>query len=228
MTSFDIRFPQAEVSSDATVEDGVTIGAGTVVESHCSIYNGAEIGKRCTIRSGARIGTLPIDFRVSSKGIERSTNSQPVIIGDNCDIGHNSVIQNGVERNTTIGEKTLVNNLCNIGHDVQIGPKSTVGLSASISGHTTIGTRAEISPGVTILNRVTLGADVTVGIGSLVLHDFGDGSSIAGRPAVTLSQYKKERKLLKEAIFGEYTPSKISTSRNKYTKLLKRIIRRFI
>ena len=228
MTRFDNRFPQAEVSCDAVVEDGVTIGAGTVVEPHCSIYSGVKIGELCTIRSGARVGTLPVDFRVSSNGIERSTNSRPVIIGDKCDIGHNAVIQNGVERNTTVGEKTLINNLCNIGHDVQIGPKSTVGLSASISGHTTIGAHAEISPGVTILNRVTLGHDVTVGIGSLVLHDFGDGSSIAGRPAVSLSQYKKERKLLKEAIFGEYTPSKISTSRNRYTKLLKRLVRRFI
>ncbi len=222
------RFPNARISPSALIEDDVEIGDGAIVEAHCSIHNGARIGARCHVRSGSRLGTEPFDFRITASGINRRKTSHPLIVGEGCEIGHNVVIQNGVERSTVIGANCMINNLCNIGHDIHIGDGSIVGLSTSISGYTTIGEGAEISPGVTISNRITLGKHVTVGIGSLVLHDFADDATVLGRPAVVIEAYKEERRRLKEALFGDYQPSKISSSRNRWQKLLKRLIRRFV
>lgn len=228
MNNYDKRFPHARVSVDAHIEIGVQIGKDSIIEEHCSIINDTTIGKNCHIRSGTRIGAKPFDFRITKDGVKRSDQYCPVIIEDGCEIGHNVVIQTGIERNTIIRRNSLINNLCNIGHDIYIGEETVVGLTSSISGYTTIGDRVAISPGVTILNRVTIGDDVTIGIGSLVLHDCAKSDSVLGRPAVTIDQYKYERKALKTVIFGEYKPSKISTNKNMLKKVLKRIVRRFI
>ena len=206
--------------------DDVKIGDGSTVDPFVVLKNGTEIGRKCHIRSGARIGAEAFDFRVGDKGIERNQRFQSVIVEDGCDIGHNVVIQVGVEKNTRIGRFTLINNLSNIGHDITIGERCSVGLSCSMSGHSELGDGTELSPGVTIINRAKLGREVTVGIGSLVLHDVTDGDTILGRPAVNIDRYKHERGVLRK-LYGGYKPSRIVTNRRRLSKVLKRFLRRF-
>ena len=48
-----------------------------------------------------------------------------------------------------------------------------------------------------LVSKVTGTSKQGIGIGSLVLHDIPDDTSVVGRPAVELNKYKQERKALK-------------------------------
>lgn len=177
-----------QIGDNVTIEDFVVLKSGTIIGNDCYIHAGAKIGAptfNLTLENGTRKRTIQMGVTVIEHGV---------------DIGYNTVIQRGVERNTIIGENTFINNLCNIGHDVQINSGCTIGLGVRMSGYTEIGANTIISPGVTILNRVKIGQNSFVGIGSLVLHDISDSTTVTGRPAVELGLYKAERRALKEIL----------------------------
>ncbi|MDR1978101.1 MAG: NeuD/PglB/VioB family sugar acetyltransferase [Synergistaceae bacterium] len=70
-----------------------------------------------------------------------------------------------------------------IGHDSVLGDFGSVMPHVDISGNVTIGTRALIGAGAKILQGLSIGADVTVGIGSVVLKDVPDRCTVMGYPA---------------------------------------------
>jgi UDP-3-O-[3-hydroxymyristoyl] glucosamine N-acyltransferase LpxD len=209
-----------------TIEKGCQIGNNVIVEDFVVLKSDTIIGDDCCIHAGAKIGTAPFSFE-EKKGIrKRKHHTGITVIMQGVDIGFNTVIQRGVEGNTVIGAFTFINNLCNIGHDVQIGDGCTIGMGASMSGYTEIGSQTYISPGVTILNRVKIGNNSMVGIGSLVLHSIGDDTTVTGRPAVDLGIYKAERKALKRLLNVSQKTSPIATKKGMWARRLKKKINR--
>lgn len=207
------------------IEEDCEIGNNVTIEDFVVLKKGTIIGDYCTIHSGAKIGTPTFNLKLKKGRRLRSIQKGVTVLEDGVDIGYNTVIQRGVERNTVIGENTFINNLCNIGHDVQIGMNCTIGLGVRMSGHSEMGQKTSISPGVTILNRVKIGQNVFVGIGSLVLHDINDHTRVVGRPAVQLDIYKSERKALKELLNINLRTHSIATNKGKWSRRFRRAVR---
>lgn len=210
------------------VEEGCEIGNNVTIEDFVVLKSGTVIGDDVYIHAGAKIGTPTFDFKpnftVKKGRRKRSEQSGVTVLENGVDIGYNTVIQRGVERNTVIGENTFINNLCNIGHDVKIGKGCSIGLGVSMSGHTEIGPDTRISPGVTILNRVTIGRSAFVGIGSLVLHDISDHTRVVGRPAIQIDEYKSERKAIKEILNLNLRTPPIATRKKRWSRRIRKAI----
>ena len=206
------------------IEKDCEIGNNVTIEDFVVLKNGTIVGDDCTIHAGAKIGT-PTFTLTSEKGKRKRIGPKGVaILEKGVDIGYNTDIQRGLERNTVIGENTFINNLCNIGHDVQIGRDCTIGLGTRMSGFTEIGEKTSIAPGVTILNRVKIGRNVFVGIGSLVLHDISDHTKVVGRPAVELNIYKHEKNALKKLLNLKGNTSPIATRKGRWSRRIRRVI----
>lgn len=205
------------------IEEDCQLGDNVTIEEFVVLKTGTIIGHNCHIHAGAKIGAPAFDFKSSTGPRKRTHQKGLIIIGNNVDIGFNTVIQRGVEGNTIIGENTYINNLCNIGHDVQIGKGCTIGLGTRMSGYTEIGEAARIAPGVTIMNRVKIGRDAFVGIGSLVLHDVGNGAKVTGRPAIELAKHKAERKALKKVLGLDPNTQAIATKKRLWQRIVKQI-----
>jgi len=156
----------------------------------------------CEIDASARIGTPPF-----SMGQNRSTKIRTrreakggVHIKHGVKIGAHVSIQCGVERPTSIGSDTYLNDGVRIGHDVRVGQRCTIGLNSTVSGYSEIGDDVNIAPGCTISNRVKIGDGAMVRIGSLVLDNVPPRSDYAGRPAIKFDEFKRRRAKLKESI----------------------------
>ena len=52
----DTRFPGVRIHESSYVDDGVTIGEGTVIWHFCHVLSEVSIGKRCSIGQNAVIG----------------------------------------------------------------------------------------------------------------------------------------------------------------------------
>ena len=78
----------------------------------------ALIGDRVIIHAGVRIGQDGFGFAMGPQGHLKVPQIGRVIIQDDVEIGANTTIDRGANRDTVIGEGTKIDNLVQIGHNV--------------------------------------------------------------------------------------------------------------
>ena len=95
-----------------------------------------------------------------------------------------------------VGDYSIVNLSCTIGHDIEIGKYTTISPGVNISGRVTIGDECFIGTGVSIIEKVTIGNQSYIGAGSVVVKDIPPNVLAWGAPAkpvrkLDLSEWKK-------------------------------------
>lgn len=175
---------KANIDDSASIEADVMIGEDAQIGPGVIIHRGCIIGPRTKIRAGAVIGEEGI---ATYKGVDGSLNSQPhigtVAIGSDCEIGANVVICRAMLGRTLIGNDTIIGNLCNIGHGVQIDERVWMSVGCFVGGHATIGALATIGMGAVIRDNISIGARASLGMGSIVVKSVEGGQSVFGNPA---------------------------------------------
>ncbi|MDE2239968.1 MAG: UDP-3-O-(3-hydroxymyristoyl)glucosamine N-acyltransferase, partial [Rhodospirillales bacterium] len=148
--------PNAEIGPGAVIGAGAQIGAGSSIGPLAYVAPGVVVGKNCRIHAqvtlshailgdrvviypGARIGQDGFGFAISKTGFTPVPQLGRVLIGDGAEIGANSTIDRGSAQDTVIGPGVHIDNLVQIGHNVNIGAHSVVVAQAGISGSTQIG-----------------------------------------------------------------------------------------
>lgn len=106
--------------------------------------------------------------------------------GNTIGAGVNLMTGTVITSDISIGEGTLVNLNCTIGHDTIIGNYVEISPGVSISGNCIIGDYCSIGTGAVILPKVKLGKNVVVGAGSVVTKNIDENSLAVGVPAVVI------------------------------------------
>jgi acetyltransferase EpsM len=78
-----------------------------------------------------------------------------------------------------------------VGHDSVLGPFCSVMPDVNISGGVTIKARAFIGVGAKILQGLSVGSDAVAGIGSIVVSNVRDGTTVMGNPAKVIREAKQ-------------------------------------
>jgi len=136
-------------------------------------------------------------YRNQDGHLVKKPSSYGKTIGNNVEIGQNTVIDDGSYRDTTVGDGTKIDNLCHIGHNTIIGRHCLIVAGCVLGGSSTLGDFSYIGMNSSIKDHVNIGKHCIVGAGSVVTKDVPDYDIIAGCPAksildkVTLT--KKER-----------------------------------
>jgi len=189
------------ISSHAYIGKNAKIGKDVDIHPGVVIYDNTIIGDRVTVRANAVLGAEGLDYGKNTKGeLKRIPHMSNLIIEDDVDIGSNTTVQKGMLRPTIVGKGTKIGPNCNIGHEVRIGKHCIITGMTMIAGATEIGDYTFIAPHSTIKNSIRIGNNVFVGIGSLVIHDVPDGTTVVGRPAIEIEKYREQRKRLKELL----------------------------
>jgi UDP-3-O-[3-hydroxymyristoyl] glucosamine N-acyltransferase len=127
------------LGSGCVIGDGVEIADDTHVDAQVTIYHQVKIGKRVRIASGVVIGSDGFGF-ANQKGVwHKVPQLGSVEIGDDVDIGSNTVIDRGAIENTVIEAGVKLDNLIQVGHNVRIGSNTIIAGCVAIAGSTTIG-----------------------------------------------------------------------------------------
>jgi len=191
------------ISPHAYIGTNVKIGRDVDIHPGVVIYDNTIIGDRVTIRANAVLGAEGLDYGKNKKGeLKRIPHISYLIIEDDVDIGSNTTVQKGMLRPTIIGKGTKIGPNCDIGHEVKIGKHCIITGMTLVAGATEIGDYTFIAPHSTIKNSIKIGNNVFVGIGSLVIHDVPEGTTVVGRPAMEINKFREQRKRLKE-LLGE-------------------------
>jgi UDP-3-O-[3-hydroxymyristoyl] glucosamine N-acyltransferase len=200
---------EVEIGANAVIAAGTVIGAGTsigpltyigpgvVIGENCPIHaqvtiSHAILGKRVIIYPGARIGQDGFGFAISKTGFTRVPQLGRVLIGDGAEIGAHTGIDRGSAQDTVIGPGVHIDNLVQIGHNVNIGANAVVVAQAGVSGSTHIGPGVIIAAQAGLAGHLTIGAGARIGAQAGVMQDVPAGDEVLGSPAQGVKSYFRE------------------------------------
>lgn len=170
--------------SGAYVGRGSVIGPDVVVHPNATIREEVRIGARCIIHSGAIIGADGFGFTSDQEGHTKIPQVGGVVLGDDVEIGANSAVDRATFGQTVIGNGTKIDNLVQIGHNVQIGEHCVISGNAGIAGSTILGRFVTVAAGAGIAGHIEIGDGVTVGGFAGVTKSVPAGKTVSGFPAV--------------------------------------------
>lgn len=164
---------------------GVTVGEGTILYPGVKIYEGCHVGKNCILHAGAVIGADGFGFAPNAEGgFDKIPQLGNVVIEDNVEIGANTCIDRAKTDSTIIRRGVKLDNLIQIGHNVQVGENTVSSAQTGIAGTSKVGRNCFIAGQVGIADHVTIGDRVVIGSKSGVDKGIPDGEVRMGYPAM--------------------------------------------
>ncbi len=146
-----------QIHSGSMIGDHVEIGQKTTLHSGVNVYDRSKIGQNCLIHSGVVIGSDGFGFAPNASGeIEKVPQLGYVLIGDEVEIGANTTIDRGTLGPTKIGKGVKLDNLIQIGHNVEIGPYTIIAAQTGISGSTKLGHHCMIGGQVGFVGHINI------------------------------------------------------------------------
>jgi len=188
--------PTAVISADASIGDGVSIGAhayigaatvgdGSEIHAGVRIYDGVSIGKRVRIFANAVIGADGFGFERDEDGVPvKFPQLGGIVIEDDVEIGAGTCVDRGALSDTVIERNAKIDNMVHIAHNVVVGTGAIIAANAVVAGSTVLGPRVWIGPSACISNGLVVGADASVSLGSVVTRDVPEGGRVTGYFAV--------------------------------------------
>lgn len=187
----------AAIGANTTIGPNSVIGPGVQIGYDCNIGAGvsircALIGNGVTVLSGARIGESGFGVIGAPEGAEDVPQWGRVILQDQVLVGANSCIDRGAFADTIIGERTKIDNLCQIGHNVVLGRNVLMASFTGLSGSVVIGDGVRMGGRVGIADHVTVGKGAQLAASAGVFRDIPAGETWGGTPAKPLRQFLRE------------------------------------
>lgn len=195
--------PGAVIGEDAAIGEGTVIGPNAVIGPGVQIGRNANIGAGATVHcaflgdnvtllAGARIGETGFGVMAGPAGLEDAPHFGRVILQDHVTVGANTCIDRGVFGDTILGERTKIDNLCQIAHNVVLGRSVIAAAFGGISGSVRVGDGSMLGGRVGIADHVTVGEGVSLAASAGLFRDVGPGETWGGTPAKPIRQWMRE------------------------------------
>ncbi|MFN3607516.1 MAG: UDP-3-O-(3-hydroxymyristoyl)glucosamine N-acyltransferase [Hyphomonas sp.] len=181
----------AIIGANAVIGPGVQIGRYTAIGANSTVLC-ALIGDHVTVLAGARIGETGFGVLLGSQGAEDAPHFGRVILQDHVTVGANTCIDRGVFEDTIIGERTKIDNLCQVAHNVVLGRSVIMAAFGGISGSVRVGDGSMLGGRVGIADHVQVGERVSLAASAGLFRDVESGETWGGTPAKPIRQWMRE------------------------------------
>ena len=168
------------------VGDNTKIGDDSLVYSGVNIYHDCIIGNNCTIHSGSVIGSDGFGFAPQSETeFMKIPQLGNVILEDHVEIGANVAIDRATMGSTIIRRGVKLDNLIQVGHNVEIGENTVMAGQSGIAGSAKIGKNCMIGGQVGIVGHLKIADNTRIGAQSGIAADIREENQIlTGSPAI--------------------------------------------
>jgi UDP-3-O-[3-hydroxymyristoyl] glucosamine N-acyltransferase len=185
------------IGANAVIGPNVRIGRSCSIGPNSTIVH-ALIGDRVIIHPGVCIGQDGFGFAMGPRGHRKVPQVGRVIIQDDVEIGANSAVDRGANRDTVIGEGTKIDNLVQIAHNVKIGRHCVIVSQVGISGSCTLDDFVVIAGQAGLVGHLHIGSGAQIGAASGVMRNIRKGEKYAGVPAVPVKEWLRSVALLRK------------------------------
>jgi UDP-3-O-[3-hydroxymyristoyl] glucosamine N-acyltransferase len=175
------------------VGENVAIGDNTILFPGVKIYADCKIGANCVIHSGAVIGADGFGFAPNQdNNYKKVPQIGNVIIEDHVEVGANTAIDRATMGSTIIRKGVKLDNLIQVGHNVEIGQNTVMAAQAGIAGSTKIGRDCMFGGQVGIAGHITIADGVKTGAQAGIASSIKkENEVLLGAPAFDVNDYMK-------------------------------------
>ncbi|MEI7946178.1 MAG: UDP-3-O-(3-hydroxymyristoyl)glucosamine N-acyltransferase [bacterium] len=178
------------IEAQVFIGSNVKIGNNGLIYPQVTVREGTIIGHRVILHSGVRLGGDGYGFNPVIKPdgtitIEKIPQIGIVELGDDVEIGCNTTIDRARFGRTRLGNSVKIDNLVQLGHNVQVGDYSGIIAQAGVAGSTRIGQGCIIWAQAGLSGHLTIGDRGQVGPASGLAKDVPPGEFYLGLPAVS-------------------------------------------
>jgi len=175
------------------IDDHVIVKKNTTLNSGVKVYHECQIGENCIIHAGAIIGSDGFGFAPDENNVYRKIPQLGnVLVEDHVEIGSNTTIDRATMGSTIIRKGAKLDNLNQIGHNVQIGENTVIAAQSGVAGSTKIGKNCQFGgqSGIAPHIQIADGVKVTpqAGIPNTIKEE---GAVVMGTPAFNIREFQK-------------------------------------
>ncbi|MBT1065704.1 UDP-3-O-(3-hydroxymyristoyl)glucosamine N-acyltransferase [Bowmanella sp. Y26] len=214
--------PNAVIADDAVLGEGVVIGANAVIEAgvvlgdkvqigagcvigrnsrigartklwaNVTLYHDVEIGEDCLLQSGAVIGADGFGYANDRGRWIKIPQLGRVILGNRVEIGASTTVDRGALEDTILHDGVIIDNQCQIAHNVVIGENTAMAGCSVIGGSTRIGRNCTIGGLSAITGHVEIADNVHFTGMSMVTKGVTEpGLYSSGLPSQSSKEWRK-------------------------------------
>ncbi|WP_348666588.1 UDP-3-O-(3-hydroxymyristoyl)glucosamine N-acyltransferase [Arsenophonus symbiont of Ornithomya chloropus] len=160
---------QVIIGANCFIGKNVKIGNFTSLWANVSVYHNVKIGEKCLIQSSVVIGSDGFGYAHEDLKWIKIPQLGAVIIGNNVEIGAGTTIDRGALDDTIIGNGVIIDNQCQIAHNVIIGDHTAIAGGVIMAGSLKIGKYCMIGGGSVINGHIEICDKVTItGMGMVI------------------------------------------------------------
>ena len=166
----------------AYVGNNVSIGDNTIIHPGARVLDNCVVGQFCVIHPNAVIGSEGFGFAPQPDGSYKTIPQLGnVILEDFVNVGSGTTIDCATMGSTIIRFGVKLDNLIQIGHNVEIGKHTVIAAQSGVSGSTKIGDNCVIGGQVGFAGHITVANGTKVGAQSGVNKGIAEeGRSVNG------------------------------------------------
>lgn len=182
----------AQIYPNVYIGENVTIGQGTVLYAGVKIYQNCKVGKNCILHAGVVIGSDGFGFEPDAQGVnQKIPQIGNVVIEDDVEIGANTTIDRAMMGSTIIRKNAKLDNLVQIGHNVEVGESSFLCAQVGIAGSSKIGSHCILAGQVGVAGHIEIADNCIFGAQSGIPGSVRKPGTYMGYPAIEASVWRR-------------------------------------
>jgi UDP-3-O-[3-hydroxymyristoyl] glucosamine N-acyltransferase len=122
------------IEASVVIGDNVTIGSDCVLQPGVTLYDHVTLGDRVILHAGVCIGADGFGYVRDDMGYHKFPQIGTVLIEDDVELGAHTCVDRAALGRTRIGRGTKIDNLVQVGHNVDIGERVVIASQTGISG----------------------------------------------------------------------------------------------
>ncbi|GAB3897889.1 hypothetical protein GCM10029964_081490 [Kibdelosporangium lantanae] len=141
------------------------------------------MGARCVVHAHAVLGADGFGFMWDGSRHVKIEQVGGVWIGDDVEIGAGTAVDRATSGTTRVNPGTKVDNLVQIGHNVEVGAHTLICGQAGIAGSSVLGERVVMAGQSAVIDHVKITDDVTLAARAGAIRDITKPGTYHGFPA---------------------------------------------
>lgn len=180
-----------QIYPNAYIGDNVTVGDNCIIYPHATIYHKCVVGNNCILHAGSVIGADGFGFAPEGENYKKIPQMGNVVLEDNVEIGANTTIDRAVMESTIIHKGVKLDNLVQIGHNVEVGENTVMAAQAGIAGSTKIGSHCMLGGQAGLSGHIHIADHVMFGAQCGVISDVKEPTTLLGAPAIQAKSFMR-------------------------------------
>ncbi len=181
-----------QIGPNSFIGERAKIGSGTKLWPSVSIYHDVEIGADCLLQANTVIGSDGFGYANERGQWLKIPQLGSVIIGDKVEIGASTTVDRGALDDTIIHSNVIIDNQCQIAHNVEVNSGTAIAGCTVLAGSVTIGKNCQIGGMSAINGHMSVCDGVIITGMSMVTKSITEpGIYSSGMPHTTNKEWRK-------------------------------------